>query len=284
MRRASTGTLILLFLTVITSYAVAAPTVVISNSGTINRLYFDNVVIIAMENQLYSGVIGSSAAPYINSLLPQSAAIPKDHGGFPGSSESDYVALWSGDTYGSSNGVRNINAPTIIDLLEPKGLTWRAYRESGTGQRLDHWPPGLFTTITGNPARAARAVSASPNAPELVAELNSPNASNFIWFTPTDLHNMHDNSVSSGDTYLQGLVGQILISTTFKTKRCLLMLWWDEYDPAPDLFTGSTVKGGLVSVNSYDHYSVLKLLEVGWNLGNLGKNDLTAQPMTEIIR
>jgi len=28
----------------------------------------------------------------------------------------------------------------------------------------------------------------------------------------------------------------------------------------------------------------LKLLEVGWNLGNLGKNDLTAQPMTEIIR
>jgi hypothetical protein len=63
-----------------------------------------------------------------------------------------------------------------------------------------------------------------------------------------------------------------------------LILWWDEYDPAPNLFTGSTVKGGLVSVNSYDHYSVLKLLEVGWNLGNLGKNDLTAQPMTEIIR
>ena len=161
MRRASTGTIILLFLTVITSYAVAAPSLSISNSGTINRLYFDNVVIIAMENQLYSGVIGSSAAPYINSLLPLSATIPNYHGGFPGSSESDYVALWSGDTYGSSNGVRNINAPTIIDLLEPKGLTWRAYRESGTGQRLDHWPPGLFTTITGNPARAARAVTAS---------------------------------------------------------------------------------------------------------------------------
>src|SRR2546426_4241351 len=126
MRRASTGTIILLFLTVITSYAVAAPTVVINNSGTINRLYFDNVVIIAMENQLYSGVIGSSAAPYINSLLPQSATIPNYHGGFPGSSESDYVAIWYGDTYGSSNGVRTITSQTIFTSLVPKSLTWRS--------------------------------------------------------------------------------------------------------------------------------------------------------------
>src|SRR2546427_10594759 len=112
MRRASTGTLILLFLTVITSYAVAAPTVVINNSGTINRLYFDNVVIIAMENQLYSGGIGNSAAPFINSLLPQSATIPNYHGGFQGSSESDYVALCAEDTYGSSNVCRKFNSPT----------------------------------------------------------------------------------------------------------------------------------------------------------------------------
>ncbi|TMI40138.1 hypothetical protein E6H23_08115 [Candidatus Bathyarchaeota archaeon] len=144
MRRASTGTLILLFLTVITSYAVAAPTVVISNSGTINRLYFDNVVIIAMENQLYSGVIGSSAAPYINSLLPQSAAIPKDHGGFPGSSESDYVALWSGDTYGSSNGVRNINQyPRVPTLQNSSRNSTLQMRPTSSGSH-----PQIFTICT----------------------------------------------------------------------------------------------------------------------------------------
>src|SRR5438094_723841 len=63
---------------------------------------------------------------------------------------------------------------------------------------------------------------------ELINELNSPNASNFRWFTPTDSHNMHDNSVASGDAYLATLVPKILASTTFLTKRAVLIITFDE--------------------------------------------------------
>src|SRR6267143_1847390 len=42
-------------------------------------LQFDHIVIIAMENQNYGSVIGSSSAPFINSLAAQGTTIPNYH-------------------------------------------------------------------------------------------------------------------------------------------------------------------------------------------------------------
>src|SRR5438093_9026108 len=41
--------------------------------------YYDHIVIIAMENQNYGDVIGNSAAPFINSIVPFGAVIPNYH-------------------------------------------------------------------------------------------------------------------------------------------------------------------------------------------------------------
>jgi PKD repeat protein len=63
----------------------------------------------------------------------------------------------------------------------------------------------------------------------------------------------------------------------------MLLLWWDEYDPAPILFYGTMVKQALISTgNLYDEYSVLHLLENNWALPTLTTNDLAALAMSEI--
>jgi PKD repeat protein len=107
---------------------------------------------------------------------------------------------------------------------------------------------------------------------------------------------MHDNSVQTGDAYLHDFLvgstgslaspasGSLLASNLFKPgHRTMLLLWWDEYDPAPILFYGTMVKQALISTsNLYDEYSVLHLLENNWALPTLTTNDAAALAISEI--
>src|SRR5712692_7008755 len=75
---------------------------------------FDNVVIVAMENQNYASVMGtgtgSSSAPFISSMLTQSSTIPSYHGygaagrSINGCSAGCYTALISGSDQGIVDG------------------------------------------------------------------------------------------------------------------------------------------------------------------------------------
>jgi len=80
--------------------------------------------------------------------------------------------------------------------------------------------------------------------------------------------------------------GSLFASTTFKpTQRTLLILWWDEYNPAPILFyEPGVVKQAYVSSSDlYDEYSILHLMENNWGLSTLTTNDAAAASMTEIF-
>ena len=81
-------------------------------------------VLVAMENEPYDlvlgdGINGSPNAPFLASLVSQGATIPHYNGGFAGSSESNYVALVGDDTYGSSNGTRNIGDCSTRTIVRP---------------------------------------------------------------------------------------------------------------------------------------------------------------------
>lgn len=265
---------------------------------------FDNVVIVAMENQNYADVMGngtgSANAPFIASMLTVGATIPLYHGygaagrSVNGCSAGCYTALISGADQGISDGYGCcINAPTLMDRMTSAGLTWQAYCESGCPRGADHFPFTGFASIANSPNIFASSVVSTA---DFVAAANSANPPNLLWFTPTDNHNMHDNSIQTGDNYLRiffvgstgSLVspasGSLLASNLFQSgHRTLLLLWWDEYDPAPILFYGIVVKHGLLSSsNLYDEFSILHSMENNWALPTLTSNDAAASPMTEI--
>src|SRR5947199_92414 len=126
-------------------------------------------------------------------------------------SQPNYIAILGASTFGVSGDGNhpNLSHPTLVDLIETSGHTWNAIAEgSGSGCSInpdrgeDHFPFLSYTTITGNSARCANLHSGGPT--DVVAALNA--GTNFIWFTPNDGHNMHDNSVASGDAWIPSWV------------------------------------------------------------------------------
>src|SRR3989442_6586924 len=270
--------------------------------------YFDHIVIIAMENQNYANVLGTGTlagcpigtSPFLCSLLPLSSTIPNYHSYGPTSSISGCsaacsVALISGDTYGVGDGYSCcLSGFTLVDQMQSAGLTWQAYCEGGCPRGNDHFPFTGFASDTNSPNIFT---SSSVSTTTLTAAANSANPPNLLWYTPTDNHNMHDNSISTGDSYLKSLLigsgtpsnpasGSLLASSVFTTTsyRTMLYIWWDEYDPSPNIQYGSMIKQGYVSTsNNYDEYASLHTIEANWGLPYLTSAASGAPYMSDIF-
>jgi len=256
---------------------------------------FDHIVIIAMENQNYADVLGdgtlagcpTGTAPFLCSMLPLSSTIPNYHSygatsSINGCSAACYVALISGDTYGVGDGYSCcLTGTTLVDQMQSAGLSWHAYCEGGCPRGNDHFP---FTGFASDASSPNIFTGSSVSTSTFIAAANSANPPNLLWYTPTDNHNMHDNSVSTGDSYLKSFLvgsgtlsnpasGSLLASSLFTSTsyRTMLYIWWDEYDPSPNIQYGSMIRNGYVSAsNSYDEYASLHAIENNWGLTPLG--------------
>src|SRR5213594_1738501 len=282
--------LMLLSLTVLASNAPASQpldrrgSVIISPSATNN---FDQLVVVLMENKNLNEVYGP--APYMTQLADQ-YSFSQGWSSITNPSQPNYIAIMGASTFGvgSDGNHPNLNHPTLVDLIETSGHTWNAIAEgSGSGCSInpdrgeDHFPFLSYTTITGNSARCANLHSGGPA--DVVTALNA--GTNFIWFTPNDGHNMHDNSVASGDAWIQSWVPGLL--TAMAGKKAALILMFDEAYTSPPYiymsFSGPATKLAYKSTASYSHYSLAKLLEDVWGGGSLGQGDVSAPSPLEFF-
>jgi PKD repeat protein len=262
---------------------------------------FDHIVIIAMENQNYGSVIGSSSAPFINSLAKMGTTISNYHSygqNIGGCSAGCYEAFTSGQQAHSDSWCPRASSPcytipNIADQLHTAGLTSAMFCEDGCPRGADHFPWIAYTTTWNSCLAASGGVScngqtgpdgnllynsqSSGGNTAFINYLNSATPANYIWFTPTDSHNMHDNSVSTGDSYVQNLLvgtgtisspsaNSVLGSSLLKTPGTFLYLWWDEYDPSPNVEYGSMIKVGFTSTGGYTEYNSLHTIEANWGL------------------
>src|SRR5213594_1933834 len=282
--------LMLLSLTVLASNAPAnrpvdqGGNVIISPSATNN---FDQLVVVLMENKNLNEVYGP--APYMTQLADQ-YSFSQGWSSITNPSQPNYIALLGASTFGvgGDGNHPNLNHPTLVDLIETSGHTWNAIAEgSGSGCSInpdrgeDHFPFLSYTTITGNAARCANLHSGGPA--DVVTALNA--GTSFIWFTPNDGHNMHDNSVASGDAWIQSWVPGLL--TAMAGKKAALILMFDEAYTSPPYiymsFSGPATKLAYKSTASYSHYSLAKLLEDVWGGGSLGQGDVNAPSPLEFF-
>src|SRR5216117_2876582 len=273
--------------------------------------YFDHIVIIAMENTAYDSVFGSgttsscptSSAPFLCSMLPLGSTLPNynsygataaDTNDFNGCSAACYVGFMLGYTYGVTDGYSFSSLsgnPQFVTSLSSAGLTWQAYCESGCPRGDDHFPFSSTNTFTDSSVSTGSFITAA----------NSAAPPNFLWFTPTDSHNMHDVSVSTGDNYLESFLvgsgsiaspasGSLLASNVFANPnyRTLLYLWWDECggsngscdanNASPNLLYGTPVKKGYVSpdLTGIDEYAAVRTIENNWGFSPLAQGDTAA--------
>ena len=227
----------------------------------------DHVVVVVMENHARSQVIGSSSAPYINHTLRAGGAdLTRSHG-LTHPSEPNYYMLFSGSdqdrTDDSCVPVGSLSAPNLASELIAAHKTWASYNESlpGAGSTTcdsgdyaqKHNPWFGFSNV---PLGSAKTFAQFPADPA-----NLPTVS---FVVPNLCHDMHDCSVSTGDTWIRKNLGAY--ATWAKTHNSVLVVTFDEDDEAsgnriPTLFYGEHVEPGSSTSTDYDHYDVLRTVE-----------------------
>jgi len=269
----------------ITAPQIVAPPGHLSPEATGN---FDQFVVVLMENHDLADIYGP--ATYMTQLADQ-YAFAQHWQSITNPSQPNYIAILGGSTFGMGGDGNhpNFNHPTMVDIIETSGHTWKAFAEDagGSGCGLspprgeDHFPFLSFTTITGNSARCANLLPGTST--QVISAFNA--GTNFIWLTPNDCNNMHSCSVSQGDSWLQSWVPQLL--GAMSGKKAALFIMYDEGYANPPLiyagFSGPAAKTAYKSSVSYNHYSLLKLLEDVWGGGSLGQGDVGAASPVEFF-
>ena len=241
---------------VILTLIIVATPLRLSASGDDGR-GFDHVFIIMMENTGYDTLIGNPNAPFIN-FAAATTGLASNYYGVAHPSQPNYIAA----TSGALNGVVDdsditVDVPNIVDQLEAKGKTWKAYMQSyslcttaldhSCGFQLyerKHNPFISYKDVQTNPARVANIVDFG----QFGADLANNTVPDYVWISPDQCNDMHGRSatpadpcdfsqvpalIAAGDAFLLHTVNAIMTSKVW-TGNSVIFIVWDESD-----FTGS---------------------------------------------
>ena len=242
------------------------------------------VFTIVMENHSRGEILGSSQAPYINSLASQHAVAEGYHDPFVHPSEPNYFWMVAGQNFGilddADPGSHHLDAKShIADQLELAGLSWKAYQES-MGQpcgltshglyAAKHNPFAYFDDINGWDGKAFHPEQRCNAHVVDYAQLDLDIANNvvprYVFITPNLKSDMHDASIAFGDAWLASEVPKLLATDAYKNGG-VIFLMWDEgggspaSDDPPFLAISPNAAAGMRSQVDYDTSSYLKTVQ-----------------------
>ena len=282
-----------------TPAATPLPTPTPIGSGTLPN--FSHVFLIVMENEESTGIMGNSAAAYINALAG-GHGLATEYFAVSHPSLPNYLALTAGSTFGIASDCTGcyVNAMNIADQVESSGRSWKAYMESMPSScyvgdaypyMQKHNPFIYYNDIRTNAARCAEHVVPFT---QLSTDLTNGTVPNFAWITPNMCNDMHDCSIATGDAWLANVVPGILASSAFQNGG-VLFITWDEGESSAGC-CGNAAGGqvatlvidpngvaGLRSTIAETHYSLLRTIEDAWGLSALGQA-ASAVAMREYFR
>ncbi|MPY30879.1 acid phosphatase [Streptomyces adustus] len=247
----------------------------------------DHVVVVVFENHAYSQVIGSSSAPYINSLATGGANLTQAYAETH-PSQPNYFALFSGSTQGITDDSCYTpgfsSAANLASEVIAAGRTWASYNETLPSQ-------GSTTCSSGNYARKHNPWFGFSNVPTSTAKTfaqfptDYTTLPNVSFVVPNLCSDMHDCSVATGDTWLKNNLSAY--ATWAKTHNSLLVVTFDEDNRLagnriPTVLYGQPVTAGSSSSTTYNHYNLLRTLEDSQGLSAHAGNAASAADITGI--
>ena len=260
---------------------------------TLAQTHYTHVVWIMMENQSYGSIIGSSQAPYINSVASECGLATNYHN-ITHPSLPNYIAVTSGlplasltpfDSDCNPSKKCSTSAPSIFSQVS----SWKAYEESmpsncarkNAGEyAVRHNPPPYYTTLSGCSTKDV-------NYTQLATDLASNNLPAFSFMTPNLIDDMHDGTVADGDSWLSNNLPTILNSSEYTSGSTVVAITWDEGEggTSNDCATNTTDIGchvatlvispstmpGTQSATLFTHYSLLGSTEQLLGVPELGQ-------------
>ena len=253
--------------------------------------WFDRIIIFVFENTAYTAATADTNFQF---FAAQGVSFTQ-YAGVTHPSQPNYIAMTSGNTFTTNDSNINLNVSNIADLLDAKGVSWRVYAEDFPGNcntsanvgnyYRKHNPLISYDNILNSNTRCANIY----NANQLDTDLSTPSTMpQYMFFVPNILDDGHNTNVSYAGNWIRNYL---------KTRqaqfpsRTLFYFTWDEDDntPANHIATiifgapsGNLTRVGATDGGSYNHYSQLRLVEDNWSLGNLGRSDATATPISVV--
>lgn len=248
------------------------------------------VFIILMENHSWSGIKGSSDAPYLNNTLLPMASYCTQYDTPPGNHPSEPNYLWL--EAGTNFGITNDNDPSsnhqnttrhLATLLLNAGISWKTYQEDISGAYVPltatnsyapkHNPFVFFDDVTGtNNANWAYGIAHIRPYSQLATDLAGGTVARYNFITPNLCDDGHDscaplsNPVRQTDNWLAAQVPQITNSAAYKNGGALFITW-DEGASSSDGPIGMIVLsplargGGYFNNIHYTHSSTLRTFQ-----------------------
>lgn len=273
---------------------------------------FDHVVIVVLENENAGTVL---AVPAMDSLARRGVLLANyyavAHPSYP-----NYLALVAGRTFlGDGPAVRHdpvayraldlgdaqlqIDAPTVIDGLEAKGLSWDVFAEdypdtSRAPARCDvrrqrglyarkHVPFLSFTEFRTRPAWCRHVRD--------LRWLSRDSLAAYTFIAPNLRHDAHDAPLDTAVTWL-GTFLRPLLADSAVMQRTLVVVTFDEAaNPPAEILLGNqpnriytVLLGGMLrghrSDRAYSHFSLLRTIEDNFGLPHLEPTNVA--PITDV--
>ncbi|MBN8974858.1 MAG: hypothetical protein J0I08_00085, partial [Rhizobiales bacterium] len=224
-----------------------------------------HIVVLSLENENYSDIVGNAQAPYLNSLIAQGMLLTNYYG-VTHPSQPNYIALFSGSTQGITNNGAfpqfSASVPTLASTLAASGYTFGGYAEATADPERQPW------IHFANSASDAHDFSTFPQTANGFASL--PTVS---YVSPNDADNMTPTSdngggIPAGDAWVQANLSAY--AAWAQANNSLLIVTFDENNtnPAvtyPDhvaaMVVGAGVPAGAVNNSPADPYSLLATIE-----------------------
>lgn len=269
-----------------------------------NSAKASQVVLVVLENQNYTDVVGSANAPYLNSLLAQ-GTLATSYYANTHPSIGNYFMMTTGNIVSTNDEYPGtVSPPEIVSALTGAGKSWKVYAEGipaagytggDTGAYLKrHDPLSYFTDVEGT-AAADNIVLFS----QLATDASGP-LSNFTMIVG-NIYDVGHNcaptvttcttavELEQADTWLQSTLPQILTNASF-ARSGLLVVTFDESatdntnggGQVATVLLGTNVKSGYKAKGMYQHQSLLRLMLEAQGVSALPGASAGAASMDEV--
>jgi len=263
---------------------------------------FDHIIMIMFENRNFDQVIGNEDMPVFNRLADENVLLTNYYAVTTEASLPNYIALIGGEPFGITTNCRDcwIDQPSLPDLLEAGGKTWKTYQEDlpepcfiGNFENYvqKHNPFVYFDPIREDEQRCKEGVVSLD---DLEGDLQDSKLPDFVFVMPNLCNSGHDCDLGVVDEWLNKLLDQFLESPALGDNYLIYLAFEESKDDTssccgmPDE-AGGRVAAVLISPQAQkgyredtplSHYSMLKTILGSWGLGDLGH---TADPETLAI-
>ena len=257
---------------------------------------YKHVIWIWLENHSYGAILGSSQAPYFNTLA-KDCGLATNYHNVTHPSLPNYIAATSGLSYASLQKFLSDCSPsgscdTSVQSIFGQGESWRSYEET-MPSGCDHTNSGNYA-VRHNPAAYYTALHAcsSDDVPywHLASDLAHNALPAFSFITPNLIDDMHNGTVADGNSWMSKNLPTILNSAEYKNGSTVIFITFDEGSDVgsyadgencatntsdtschlPTFVISPSVKVGARNGTLFNHYSLLGTAEQLLHLSKLG--------------